>query len=71
MINIIYNVSLILVRLYVVVMGIGMIIDGGTLAGIIAFIIAGIMGVLSMPWPVIPDLEEDQKQTDQQNKPKR
>lgn len=60
MINLIYNVSLTLARLYLFIKGIGFLLTGDTVTGIGHILIAGMMGVLSMPWPKIPDPDDIQ-----------
>ena len=66
MFNYIYNFSLIAVRLYIFVKGIGFILTGDTVTGIGHILIAGLMGALTMPWPEVKEPEEEQ----QNDKPK-
>lgn len=69
MINIIFNTGLIITRLYIAVVGLGLLLqdDPDPVSGIVFILIAWVMGLLMMPWPVIPD--EDQRQQDRNNRP--
>jgi hypothetical protein len=63
MINIVFNVSLILFRLYLLIKGIGFLLTEDTVLGIGHIVVSWLMGVLSMPWPDFEKIEEHQKKS--------
>lgn len=67
LINIVFNIGLTISRAYLFILGIGLLITGDPVTGIGHILIAGIMGLLAMPWPDFPDPDElEQRANDKQ-----